>query len=266
LALHEQALVGAQIRGSLVLGSFDGTGSYASAANGTSNIELEQDLFGALRLLGNGQVAVLLPFLEARRADRSGSELGGGIGDTALNARYDFFPAGRARYIPGIALMAGMTLPTGIAPEHGRRLGTNATGLGVFQGSLGLALEQTFGQFLVDLIGLVAARTPRRVPEIGKTALAPQWSVILGLAYAFSQGASLSLAAEYSAEGEATIDGMSQPRSSRRRTLLTLAGLWPLSDDWHVRGYVIWDPPIDALGKNQLQNTGLGVTLIHAWL
>jgi hypothetical protein len=48
--------------------------------------------------------------------------------------------------------------------------------------------------------------------------------------------------------------------------LLTLSGLWPLSDAWKLRGSLNWDPPIDSLGKNQLQNTGVAMTLIHAWL
>jgi hypothetical protein len=264
--MHEQALVGAQLRGSLVLGSFDGKGSYARAGAGTSDLELEQDLFCAVRVLENGQLAVLVPFLEARRSDRSGSELGGSIGDLALNARYDFYLAGRSLYVPGIAVTAGLTLPTGIAPEHANRLGTNATGLGVVQGSAGLSIEQIFGNWLVTVIGSVALRATRTVTGVGTSALAPQWSGIFGVAYAFDQGASLGLAVEYSAEGNATVADMTQPWSARRRTLLTLAGLWPLSDTWHLRGYLIWDPPIDSLGENQLSNTGVGVTVIHAWL
>jgi hypothetical protein len=263
--MHEKALVGVQLLGSLVFGTFDGTGNYARQPSGSSDVELEQDLFASLRVFDNAQVSLLVPILEAYRSDRSGSEFGGGIGDVALAARYDFFLAGRSLYVPGIAMTAGVTFPTGTAPEDADRLATNATGLGVVQGSVGLSLEQTFGNWLVTLIGLVALRADRTV--MGMTSsLAPQWIGTAGVAYAFEQGASLGLAIQYSAEGNATFAGVTQPESGRRRTLLTLSGLWPLSDAWKLRGSLNWDPPIDSLGKNQLQNTGVALTLIHAWL
>jgi hypothetical protein len=265
LVMHDQALVGAQLRSSLVLGSFDGQGSYANNAKGSSDVEFEEDLFAALRVFDEGQIAVLVPFLQARREDRSGSEFGGGIGDLAINARYDFYAAGRSLYVPGIALVAGVTLPTGVAPENAKRLGTNATGLGVLAGGAGIALEQTYGDWFFTLIGQVAFRADRTVKNVGKTALAPQWSGLAGIAYAFHDGSSLGLSVQYSAEGDATIDGVTQPESARRRTLLSLAGLYPLHDDWSLRGYLLWDPPIGSLGANQLQNTGFGVNVIKAW-
>jgi hypothetical protein len=263
--MHEQALVGVQLLGSLGLGTFDAKGSYARQPAGSSDLELEQDLFGALRVFKNAQVALLVPFLEARRTDRSGSEFGGGLGDIAFSARYDFFLAGRSRYLPGIALTAGMALPTGTAPEDASRLGTNATGLGVVQGSFALSLEQTFGDWLVSLIGLVALRADRTVAGM-TSSLAPQWAGIAGVAYTFKQGASLGFALQYSAEGDATFGGVTQPDSARRRTLLTLSGFWPLTDAWHLRGSLNWDPPIDSLGMNQLQNTGAALTVVYAWL
>src|SRR5689334_7276369 len=67
LTMHEQALVGALARAAFVPGSFDADGSYVSAPAGSSDVELEQDSFGAVRLLRRGQVALLVPFVEARR-------------------------------------------------------------------------------------------------------------------------------------------------------------------------------------------------------
>lgn len=267
LAMHEQALVGAQARAGLVLGSFDAGGTYASAPAGSSDLELEQDVFGALRVLKRGQVALLVPFFEARRADRSGSEFGGGIGDVNLSARYDFFMAGRSRYVPGIALLGGVTLPTGRPPELASgRLGTAATGLGVVQGNFGIALEQTYDRWLFDLTGLVAVRANRTISGVGDSALAPQWTAILGFAYSFENGASLGLAGAYSVEGTASIEGNDLPGTARRRTLLTLSGSWPLGDAWRLNGNLIWDPPIDSLGKSEPQpSTGIGVAIIHSW-
>jgi hypothetical protein len=267
LVMHEQALVGAQVRASLVLGSFDASGSHSSLPSGASDVELEQDLFGAVRLFKHGQVALLVPFLEASRADRSGSEFGGGLGDLNLSARYDFYSAGRSRYVPGVAVLAGVTLPTGTPPESASGLHmTNATGLGVVQGTFGLAVEQIYGRVVLDLTGLVAIRANRTLAGLGNSALAPQWTGILGFAYAFDNGASLGLAAAYSAEGTASLDGMDLAGTGRRRTFLTVSGLWPIDDSWRLLGNLLWDLPIDSLGKNQpYPITGLGVTVIHSW-
>jgi hypothetical protein len=265
LAPHERALIGAQARAAVVLGTFDAGASYATVPAASSELDFEQDLFGAVRVTKRGQLALLVPFLEAKRSDRDGSELGGGLGDINLSARYDFFNAGRSRYVPGIALLGGITFPTGTPPESASsRLGTDATGLGVVQGNLGLALEQLYGRWLFDLTLLAAIRTSRSVQGIDET-LAPQWTGIGAVAYSFDNGASLGLSAAYSAEGVASIDGRSAHGTARRRTLLTVSGLWPLNDRLHLQGNLFWDPPIRSLGKNQPQNTGFGVAIIQSW-
>lgn len=265
LAPHEHALVGLQLRSALVLGTFDARAKYVPAPAHTAELDLEQDLFAALRVTKRGQLALLVPFLEARRQDRDGSEFGGGLGDANLSARYDFYAAGRSQYLPGIAALAGATFPTGTPAESAsRRLSTDATGQGVMQGNFGLALEQLYGRWLIDVTGLFAVRAAHHAQGVSET-LAPQWTALAALAYSFDNGASLGGSFAYSVEGRATIDGTAQADTERRRSWVTLYGLWPLSDHWHLIGHVLWDPPLSQLGKNQPQNMGLGVGVIRAW-
>lgn len=265
LAPHEDALLGLQLRTAFVPGTFDAHGAYVSAPAHASELDLEQDLFGALRLTRHAQLALLVPVLETRRQDRNGSELGAGFGDVNFSGRYDFYSAGRSRYLPGIALLAGVTFPTGTPVERATgRLATDATGLGVVQGNVGIAFEQVYDRWLVGLTGLAALRASHRVGVVSET-LSPQWTGIAALAYSFENAASLGLSVAYSAEGRATINGMTQADTARRHTALTLSGLWPLGNRWHLQGYLQWDPPIDTLGKNQPDNPGIGVALIHAW-
>src|SRR5580692_6121674 len=54
LALHEDALVGIQTKAGLVPGSFDPAGNYVAAPAGANELDLEQDLFGAVRVLQRG--------------------------------------------------------------------------------------------------------------------------------------------------------------------------------------------------------------------
>src|SRR5262245_28901510 len=104
LALHEDALVGVQLRAASVIGSFDAHGDYRGSPAGVSELDFEEDLFGAVRFLERGQASLLVPFLETHRATRTLSETGGGIGDLNLSARWDFTRSGESRVVPGIAM------------------------------------------------------------------------------------------------------------------------------------------------------------------
>jgi hypothetical protein len=143
-------------------------------------------------------VALLVPLVETLRANPlDGSHFGGGIGDVNLGARYDFLLAGQSQYAPGIAALAGVTFPTGTAVESATApLAVDATGIGAFQGNLALALEQTFGRWLVNATGMVAARTPR----FGET-LGTQVTLLGAGAYSFPNDAAVALALSYAFEG-----------------------------------------------------------------
>src|SRR5579872_1106508 len=263
LELPEDALVGAQLRAGWIHGQYDPAGRYIASPAGDTELDFEQDLFGAVRLLKKGQAALLVPLIETSRATTSsGSGFGGGVGDINASVRYDFVVAGESEVVPGIALLAGLTLPTGTAPESATPpLFVGATGIGAWQVNFALALEQTFGRWLVNATGIVAARTPR----FGET-LAPQVTLIGAGAYSFHNGAALALSASYVFEGEATADGgASVPASSKRLTVLTLSGLWPLGDWWRLLGGVFVDPPFGTVGSNQPASTGLTFTVIRSW-
>src|SRR6201999_23593 len=111
----------------------------------------------------------LAPIIETwRETTLDGGHLGGGIGDVNLSARYDFVVAGESLYVPGVALLAGVTAPTGRASESARaRLAVDATGIGAWQANVALALEQTFGPWLLNATAIVAKRTPRFGQTLG---------------------------------------------------------------------------------------------------
>jgi len=264
LGLHDFALVGVQARASALVGSFDDGGSYVGRAPGTVEDDLEQDLYGSIRVLRRGQLAVLVPFVETiRRAGRV-TDAGGGIGDVNASARYDFLYAGQSRWVPGIALLAGVTFPTGIPIESASDpLGAGATGIGAFQINGGLALEQTFGSWLVAASCIVAARTPRTVGTVSET-LAPQISGLATIAYVTSREISIALSSLVTYEGNATIDGASAPGTERLTMTWTAGVLFPIGDAWRATFGASVVPPI--VGKNTLATAGFQWTLVHTWL
>jgi hypothetical protein len=268
LAMHEDALVGTQLHAATQLGTYDDGGHYTAVPPGNGEYDFEEDLFGAVRVLRRGQVALLLPFVETQRHEQGVHEIGGGIGDMNLSLRYDFVLAGESHVIPGIALLVGLTAPTGrppdaITPSH--PLGTDATGVGAWQGNVGLALEQAWGHWLVNATQLLAWRAPRTVQTGGTTideALAPQLVTLLGAAYVFNSDVSVALFGSYTFEGTATLDGASAPDSARRVAVVSLASAYPLSDRFRIQGSLFTNPPISALGRNQTATTGLTFTFL----
>jgi len=260
---HEWALVGIQLRAGDVFGSYEPGGRYVASPSADSEFDLEQDLFGAVRVLGRGQVALLVPLLETLRATpQDGSHFGGGIGDVNLGARYDFVLAGQSQYVPGIALLGGATFPTGTAVESSTApLAVDTTGIGAFQGNVALALEQTFGPWLVNATGMLAARTPR----FGET-LAPQGTLLGAGAYTFPNDAAAVLALSYAFEGDATrSNGTAIVGSAKRLTTATASVLWPLSDAWRLVGGLFLNPPFSSFGASQVATGGLTITVIRSW-
>jgi len=260
---YEDALLGVQVRAAGVLGSYDERGRYVSSPAGDTEGDFEQDVLGALRVLPRGQITLLMPIVETLRSTPlDGSRFGGGIGDMNLSARYDFVLAGESNYFPGLALLAGITLPTGTPVESATApLAVDATGIGTVQGQFGLALEQTFGPWLANATATVAARGPR----FGET-LGTQVTVLAAGAYTFSNDAAFALALSYAFEGDATTTaGMSVPASSKRVTTATVSVLWPLRGGWRLLGGLFLNPPVDALGSNQPATGGFIFTVIRSW-
>ena len=262
LELHEQALAGVELRAGGVLGAYDPGGHYGRNPSGDTELDFEQDLFGAFRFLRRGQFALLVPLVETQRQTRQdGGHIGGGIGDVNASVRYDFVVAGESYYVPGIALLAGATLPTGTAPESATApLAVDATGIGAWQANVALALEQTFGPWLVNATGIAAKRTAR----FGQT-LGTQVTLLAAGAYTFDNDAAVALSVAYAFEGDASAGGTPVADSSKRLSTFSLSVLWPLGDLWRLSGGLYVEPPISGFGTNQPSVSGLTLTVIRSW-
>jgi hypothetical protein len=266
LGVHEDALAGVQLKNGYQIGSHDSGGTYSATPAGVTEIDLEQDVYGAVRVLGRGQVAALVPFVETHRRASGRAETGGGLGDVNLAVRYDFVLAHESQYVPGIGVLAGLTFPTGTSPESATNsLATDATGIGAVQGSGGVALEQAWDAWLVGLSGIVSVRAPR---DVGSTriALAPQVMALGSAGYALRSGLTFAAVVSYAFEGDATVGTSKVPGSARRITTLSLATAIPLSDQLRVVASVYTNPPISSFGENQPATAGLTVGMIGALL
>jgi hypothetical protein len=266
LSLHEDALVGLQLRGTRLMGSYDHQGRYRRSEAESSELGLQEDVVAALRFLRRGQFAVLVPFVQTRRSVAGRSEFGGGLGDVNLSLRYDLFDARRSAVFPGVALLVGLTLPTGVPVESASDvLATDATGIGAVQTNGGVALEQIFGAWTVGAAGLVARRWARDVQDVRQT-LGVEWTFVAAGAYTLESEVALAAAAAYAVEGDASIDGVEHPDTSRRLLTTTASAVVPLSDRVRLQGTAFVHPPVSSLGANQTALAGLSFMLVYAWL
>ncbi|MFT3768235.1 MAG: transporter [Minicystis sp.] len=265
LAPHEDALVGLQIKASSAYGSFDGNRRFVAAPAGTAEVDLEQDVVAAVRVLQRAQLSALVPMVETWRRVRGASEAGGDLGDLQLGARWDFTLPGERRILPGIALLFGVTAPTGRTPEDARKpLATDATGTGAWQLSPALAVEQAHGPWLWNVTGSLAWRSPRTAGD-----LRAQQGLAFGAtatgAYVFRNQAVIALAVVYTAALEARVDGETVPGSGRAGTRLSLSGGLPFWGSYRASATLFGDVPIRWLGSNQPAGAGVAVVLARGF-
>ncbi|HEX6275302.1 MAG TPA: transporter [Polyangiaceae bacterium] len=265
LELHERFLFGVELRAASMFGSFDSDAEFRESPPGAAQWDFEQNVFGSLRLFRRGQLGVLVPVLESwRRTDTTGSEFGGGLGDVNVNARYDFIYGNELRYAPGVALLFGVTAPTGRAPEAAEEpLGSDATGLGAWQLSAGLALERAFGDFLLSAAGIFSQRTARDVRGI-ESELSPELSGLLGVAYTVRDDVSVAAVGTYTYEGNAMVEDEEVPNTARRKLRVAAVASVSIQDEWRLQGGFFGDPP--ALGQNEVLSLGGSLTIIRSFL
>lgn len=262
LKLGEDALAGVQLKARDALGSLDPHGTWVANPSGTSELDFEQDLLGTFRPFGDLQLGFSVPLVETHRAVPSTSETGWGLGDVALNARYELIPP-NSNNLPGFAILAGASLPTGRAIEDAKNpLATDATGLGSAQLSLGLDVERALGRWLVDGSALITQRLARTVGEVHER-LGLAGSAFAAGGYAFRHERALALFASATFEGRATINGQTVPDSSRLLTTVGLSGGTPLPEGFRLQARLYADLP--ALGRNQTAGPGAALVASRAW-
>jgi hypothetical protein len=270
LQLHEDWAIGLETHATVITGSFLGT-SYVSSPSGSNEVDLQEDLLATARFLERGQVSLDVPVLATYRADTGISDFGGGLGDINLGARWDFITAAESVHFPGIAVLLGVTVPTGRPADapSASALAANATGIGAFQLNGGVALEKIFGDHvLVDLTGLVSQRLPRTVEVAGQTiqeTLGLQLFAIAAVGWVFNSGIGVAVSGTFTGELDAVLNGARVPQSGRSLTTISLSGSLPINDNWRLQGSIFDDPQISGLGANQPIGTGLTFTVLRTW-
>lgn len=265
LTLHEDALVGVQLRPAVLAGSWDAGRAFVPSPAGATELRLEELLVGSVRFLARGQATAAVPFLETYRRLGGLGEVGGGFGDVVLSGRWDFVQAGESATVPGLAALVGVQLPTGRPADAARLpLGTDTTGAGSFQLSAGLAVEQSWAHWFATGTVLLTQATPRRVGAITEL-LGLQVTALGAVGYGFDGEAALALTLAYTDSGDALLDGAVARGSGRARSTVGLAGALPLGEDWRLQASVAAEVMLPFLGRNEPANVGLTLMIVRSW-
>jgi len=266
LRTFEDRAVGMQMRARSVVGAFGQTGSYAASGPGQSEVGFEEDLFGAIRLGRRLQIGVWAPFVQTARAVPGVSGFGGGLGDVAANARFDAVDAGTHGYWPGLAIMAGISVPTGTPPdEAGDPLATSGTGTGSYEGSFGLAVEEIVGRGFVSATGWISQRSARSASGVEQS-FAPRLSAVLSGGYTFGHETTVGGFASLLRQGDAR-DAMGAIANSSLALATAGAALaLPFWDSWRLQTTLFSDLPIPGWGRNQTVGFGGTLAVIRFWI
>ncbi len=262
LTPHEDALVALEARVGNELGSLDGRGAFHGNASTSGGLDLAQTLLGTLRVLREGQVTLLVPLVEGVRWAPGLSESGVGLGDVSLSFRYDFVLAGASVRVPGLALLVGLTFPTGRSAESARLpLGSDATGAGVWQAGVGLGVEQTIGHLFLQASVLGQQSLPRTARGVTEL-LGPTVSLGLSAGWAFDSGAAVAFSSTTAVAVPAWVDSVWAPDTGRVKTSLSVGGAMPLSEAWRLQGSLAVQLPV---GLNETVSGTLSVLLMRTW-
>ena len=261
LANHERFLVGAQLRVAQTHGTYPLRGDFYQALPARDS-RLEQSLFGTVRLLPRAQIGFVAPMTTLRRRSGNLVETKTNIGDVTFIGRYDILRPGESR-IPGIAILAGGTVPTGTPSDETQGyLATDVTGIGAWEGNAGLSLEQSYGGLILHATALVGARTSRDVAGVPQT-LGLRALYLLGAGWVFDNDVTLFGTLTHTSEGDATIDGVTGYGTGFRTTQLAFLVVTPLSDTVRLRTSLFTDVP--PLGDNRTALGGTSISLLKSW-
>lgn len=269
LAPPEDYAVGLQTRVHSDLGSFLPDGSYVASPT-SSEQDVEQNLAASFRLARRAQVGVVLPYVETHRTAPGVDEWGSGVGDLALNARYDFKLAAEMTYWPGLALLAGVVFPTGKSVGDGTNpAATDATGTGTFNASLGIDLEKVHGPLYAALNTWVTYSGDSSTPGANGTTITTsyplQLTALAVAGYVFESEAAAALYLNFLERGETSVDGATSAGSGLRLTTVGATGLLPVAEDWRLSASLYGDVMASSFGRNEQAGVGGTVSLVRAW-
>lgn len=262
----EQGGAGLQLKARVSRGTFTALGRWSDLREGEVERTFEQAVVASLRFHPRAQASVLVPWVETQRREGGLSETGGGLGDIAWTARYDFFSAGDSPVWPGVSLLLGGNVPSGTDPLNAKHpLATDATGTGFWDLSVGVGIEQLWRPWFVALNGWVTWHLFRASTADIDESQSPRFTLLAVGGYLFDNDMAAAVYLNGFNEGNKSAGGVSQPGTGLRLTTAGATWVWP----WRrwARGQlsVFADLPWQDTGRNETAALGGAASVLFVW-
>lgn len=259
LVIWEEFAVGTSFSLSQAMGMWDERAGWRGFGESYDETFGVADVYGLFRLSERFQAFARVPWVFTVRGTGDSSEFGHGFGDLQAGMRFEAISIGEYLELPAVAITASIMAPTGRRPESvSTSLGTGTSGRGVWLFSLALSLEYAFLPWFVradfggsvslpftrEDLGLVQTYGPALQLGLffGRELVPDTWVLALGLVEEWEL--------PYWLDGEAT------PDSAARSPTVSLSTSWQLNPHWMLQGSLLWNPPLDELGKNRFGRLG----------
>jgi hypothetical protein len=230
-------------------GRWTSAGAYRAFDGALLQDELRFEAWGIVRLAEAWQLSARAPWVVGIRAARDGSSLGTGPGDVSAAVRWEVVSLGAWQHVPGIALTAGVTGPTGRRPELATdALGASITGRGAFGGSLGLTVEETWNPWFVRLDAGVTVFAPFTRLDTGASQwLGPNVQASLSGGRELFERLVLAVSVRVDHELPYALDARAVAGSAATSLSASGSAAWKVTNHWTLTAALT----ADALGTNR---------------
>lgn len=204
----------------------------------------------------------IVPWLVTERSSGDLADTGAGLADVELGVRYQWLDFGETPSFPALALVLGLTAPTGRDPSAARgTLASDATGRGAWVPEGGIQLELARRSWFVRLNAMGTVPLPMTRGDTGEAQrFGPGVaSSVVGGSGFLRDRLVLSASTRLRIESSLHVEGRPLPGSSQRRLGVGVQGSLALAEHWTLLANGETDLVADGLGRNAPAQLGVGL-------
>jgi len=254
LKIWEDSALGVSSSWANSIGSWNAEGEWNAFDETYRETVWLSKVWAIARVRDDLELSLVLPWVMTTRAIPNESSSGQGLGHSRIGLRYEAIAIGQYRNVPGLALLAGVTIPTGVRGDEATDtlLRTAATARGDWAASVAVSLEYAHLPWFVKLdAGRRHFLAYTHAEHDGPYQLAGLWQLTLSsgleviddiLIFAFSLGVET--------QGESHLDHREQTSSSRFSCLPSVSMSWQVNPHLALLSTLSRGIAVNELGMN----------------
>ncbi len=253
LSAWEQASLGLQFAGAPSPGAWNENEVFVPNAARTSQVEFRASLIGLLSLHERVQLSARLPWVLNVQQAGVAHDVGHGLGDGLLTARFEPVSIGEYEWLPGVALTLGLTAPMGRSMNQSKSLlASDVTGRGAWALGAGVTVEQTWAKWFVQgNFGLTVPLPMQSAFGPGSQRFGPAVDVLLAAGREVSRDVVVSALVRGTFETTLMVNEDPVPNASARDLGVALAAAFKLNAHLTLQAACDTGIFVSGLGDNR---------------